>query len=35
MADRKWEPVPGDGAYIRKSALPLEFLASDRNAKDA
>ena len=35
MANRKCETVPDDWASIRKSALPLEFLAFDRNAEDA
>ena len=35
MADRKWETTADDRANIRKSALPLQFLASDRNEKDA
>ena len=33
MADRKWETIPDDRASIRKSTLPLEVLASDRNAE--
>ena len=34
-AERKCEPSPDGRANIRKRVLPLEFLASDRNAKDA
>ena len=35
MSDGKWESIPDDRASIRKSALPLKFLASDRNAENA
>ena len=32
LKNRKWDPIPDDGANIRNGMLPLELTASDRKA---